>query len=626
MPFRLGQGFVDVDMNPRKALSQAKTLKTKMGRITGRIASQVGRSLRVAMTLAASAIAVATNEAAKFEFQMQEVNTLLDATAEQMKELSLGALELSKTLGQPIERVTRGLYQAISAGIPRENVLKFLEVAGKAAVAGVSDVDTAVDGLTSVMNAYSLETEDAGRVADKFFTTIRIGKTIFPELAHGVGRVAPLAKAAGVSLEEMFGMLAALTKQGLKTDQATTGLRAIFQQMISPNEKLAQSLGLIEAEMGVTSWRSLGLQKTLALLSEMFGNNNEEIGKLFPNVRGLNAVFAVVGDNTGAVARDIDAVTKSAGEMNQAFSEMEDTAVMQFRKLKASVKAAIIQFGQGFLPLVDEIKEAMTELVGTQDWEEWGRVVAETIQGVIMQLKELRDWVKNSADPTAKFLRKLIEMYDRYRKVVEGTHGQGNRFNRVNPFTGKPLPKTPHINFGKPTEDEVAAARARRLGKAQKKVMEGKTLTDSEKKIVASNEKAGGEIVKKVEDVKKLTEKQIKLMGEQLRQAKEAEEEAEAIIRKWEEFGNELLPKFEMPFDEAAQAKLAEELRKDRAIQFTGIDQIFREFATTGQKTTEKQLEIMKKQLEMHKKELEQNDQIIIEIEKVGNAGSKFSR
>ena len=53
----------------------------------------------------------------------------------------------------------------------------FLETAQKGAVAGVSDVSTAVDGLSSVVNAWGEKNITAAQASDLMFTAVKEGKT-----------------------------------------------------------------------------------------------------------------------------------------------------------------------------------------------------------------------------------------------------------------------------------------------------------------------------------------------------------------------------------------------------------------------------------------------------------------
>ena len=108
------------------------------------------------------------------EKQFAEVSTLLDKSlGDTQKEV----ISLANELGMVASDVVPALYQAISAGVPKSNVIDFLRTAGHGAVGGVTDLTTAVDGITGVVNAYSDATHTAERVNDLMFTAVRLGKT-----------------------------------------------------------------------------------------------------------------------------------------------------------------------------------------------------------------------------------------------------------------------------------------------------------------------------------------------------------------------------------------------------------------------------------------------------------------
>ena len=120
--------------------------------------------------------------ASDFEGAMREVNTMMGLSQEEFTDFSKQVQTLASDLGVDAVESANALYQAISAGIPKENVLEFLEIATKAAIGGVTDTATAVDGLTTVINAFKLPMSDTQKVADIMFTTVKGGKTTFEEL------------------------------------------------------------------------------------------------------------------------------------------------------------------------------------------------------------------------------------------------------------------------------------------------------------------------------------------------------------------------------------------------------------------------------------------------------------
>ena len=92
------------------------------------------------------------------------------------------------------QALTKPFTQALSAGANSAEVVDLVGTAVKAAKGGFTDAETAVDGLTSTLNAYGMATSDAEGLANQFLITQNKGKTTFGELASNIGGVAPHSK------------------------------------------------------------------------------------------------------------------------------------------------------------------------------------------------------------------------------------------------------------------------------------------------------------------------------------------------------------------------------------------------------------------------------------------------
>jgi len=298
------------------------------------------------------------------ETALAEVSTL---GAEDMNRLRKGVLELSGAIGEDAVRMTRALYQALSAGVPEDNVLSFLEISAKAAKAGLTDTETMVNALTSVIASYNLSFEEATSVGDKFFATIKKGKTTAGELAPVIGRIAPLASAAGLSLDELFSSLATITQSGISTAEAVTGLRGSLQAFIKPSEGAAKALETIGIPAS-NARQALGEQGLLGILQKAQGAGVLE--QLVEQLEALPAALSLVAAD-GKIARDsLDVVSNSAGLLAEATSEMADTTAAAQNRLAetwAAIRISIMS------PLNDIIGEVA----------DWGRAFLEPIQGAV---------------------------------------------------------------------------------------------------------------------------------------------------------------------------------------------------------------------------------------------------
>ena len=231
----------------------------------------------------------------EFEKTLTNVMTLLDKTSRAKfgDFLSAGALQAMSKFGLEVGDVNKALFDTISSGIKAGDSIKFLQEAAKLAVGGVTDLSTAVDGMTSIMNAYKLSIDEANKVASAFFTAQKYGKTTVAELAQNVGMLAPTAKMAGISFQEMLSALALLTKQGISTDMATTALRATIIALTKTTpatEKVFKDLGI---ETGISAIKANGFGETLMQVAKAAEENEDILTQVIPSVRALTAVAAM---------------------------------------------------------------------------------------------------------------------------------------------------------------------------------------------------------------------------------------------------------------------------------------------------------------------------------------------
>jgi len=286
-----------------------------------------------------------------FQHQLAQINTIAKLSRSELKTLGNELVELSKKYGFSIGDVAKGAYNALSASIPADKLIRFMDVAGRSAIAGVAGMNTAVDALTSVINGYQLNVNKTERISDIFFETIRLGKTTFAELNESIGKVIPIAASAGISFAEVSAGLATMTRQGLNTEMSSTALRGAIAELLAPNEKLKEILAKITKEQDVLHWSALGLQRTLDLVAKSVNNDTTKMSELFGNIRALTGVLQMVGDNARMAARDLDLVTNSVGAMDKAFAETSSTAQTSMNRFKEKFAEFKRDIGEKVTPI-----------------------------------------------------------------------------------------------------------------------------------------------------------------------------------------------------------------------------------------------------------------------------------
>ena len=348
----------------KQGLKKVKGMFRSAGKSLKSFASSGLGMLGIGAGIAGIGIAIQKVVSSSIAFQksMAEVNTIAGLSKSKLADLTNGVKSLSKEIGVTKEELSKGLYQALSAGVPAGNSIDFLRVASKAAIGGVADVETAVDGLTTVINAWGMKSSEATKVSDIMFQTVKLGKTTFSELSQNIGNVASMASTAGISFEEVAAGLATMTKKGLDTATATTQLKGVIKNLIAPNDQLKQSLANVATANGVVDTSAMSLQQILSGLNKEVKGDSEAMNALFPDVRALNGVLTLTGQNAAGAAADLDAMKNSAGSAGGAFSEMADTTDNKLAKMKASWDALTDTLTNRFLPAIAEIAEKLAAL------------------------------------------------------------------------------------------------------------------------------------------------------------------------------------------------------------------------------------------------------------------------
>lgn len=366
------RGFVDASKKAQRSLGDLQSKGTKAGAKLGAAFKSVAGGLVKVAKLGAvagaalSAVGVAAVVSfAKFEKKFAQVTTLIDGQPKKIRQLSKDLRQLSVVMGIDVLEATEAAYQAISAGRTVAQAPAFLEAAFKAAAAGASTADEAVDALTTVMNAFKSQAIDVNTASDVLFATIKAGKTTMSELAASLGQVAPVAASAGVQFKDIAAAMAAVTASGLNTAETATALKATIVGILKPSQSAAKALKSIGVSSDTLADSSLGLEDAIRKVRQAVTQNNRKLVEFFPNVRALNGVAILAGDGFGKFIETLKATRNATGAAETAFRKVSRTLAFQFSSVVQGAKDAFRSLGEGlapiFAPFVGSMNTAITK-------------------------------------------------------------------------------------------------------------------------------------------------------------------------------------------------------------------------------------------------------------------------
>lgn len=298
---------------------------------------------------ATAAIAASTKLASDYEDSFAKVKTIMDKQAEAPEALSAQILQLSTDTGKAATELAEATYQALSAGVATDKAAEFTGRAVNLAKAGFTDTATAVDTLTTIINAYGMSADEAEAISDKLVQTQNKGKTTVNELAASMGNVIPTAAAYGVNLDNLSTAYVQMTKQGINTANATTAINGMLTELADQGSTVA---GILRDKTGksfgelMADGTSLG--DVLGMLQEHVGGNSEEFANLWGNVRASKGALAIANAGAAEFNAELAAMRGAAGNVAAALEDL-DTPSAKANKAINAVKNTAIELGQEYL-------------------------------------------------------------------------------------------------------------------------------------------------------------------------------------------------------------------------------------------------------------------------------------
>ena len=351
---KLGDSMVDLGSNMEAAGAKISGFGTKVTKATAPLA-----------IVGAAAVKLASD----YEDSVAKVYTIMDKSTMSTEQMAQSILDLSTKTGKSATELADATYQALSASVATEKVGGFVENAVKLAKSGFTETATAVDTLTTVINAYGYSAEDAQMISDKLVQTQNKGKTTVAELASTIGNVIPTAAAYNVSLDNLCSAYVTLTKQGINTQNATTAINGMLTELADSGSTVA---GVLQEKTGKSFGQLMAdgadLGEVIQILSDSVDGDSEAFANLWGNVRASKGALAIANAGASEFTATMGAMADSTGLCDQALEDLQTPSAKAGKALNA-VKNTGIQLGEEILGAMVPSIEKLSDMA--QDLYKW---------------------------------------------------------------------------------------------------------------------------------------------------------------------------------------------------------------------------------------------------------------
>ena len=302
--------------------------------------------------------------AEQYETALTKISTIADPAQASMETIKNDITTLSQDTGQSVNDLSESVYQAISASVETADAVDFVRQSNMLAVGGFTDTTTAVDVLTTALNAYGLETSRATNISDMLITTQKLGKTTVGELGQTLGTVIPTAAAYKVNMENVSAAMVTMTKQGINTAAAGTSLRAMLSELAKDGSDVSN---VLREETGksfsalMSEGKSLG--DVLNILGQSVDGDSTAFANLFSNVRAKQGALAIFNSGAKEFNGTVSQMANSVGATADAYGKMENTAEHAQKVFTNSVDNLEIAIGEQLSPAISDLYEMGSEIL-----------------------------------------------------------------------------------------------------------------------------------------------------------------------------------------------------------------------------------------------------------------------
>ena len=344
----------------KRAQWSAMSFQQKMMAIGGQM-KKTGRTLTRNLTVPLLAVgAVSVKLAADFESSATKIEALAGAGGKEVKFLRKEVLALAPAVGIGPKELMDALYPIESMGLRGAKAMSVLDAASKAAAAGLGDLTTVSDAVTSALNAYQGTGLKAAHAVDIMVASVKAGKMKSEDFAGALGNVLPLASKLGVSFDQVGAAIASMSRMGMDPHGAGAALTQMLTNMLKPTsagaktlDKLGLSYAGIRKEIA-----EKGLMPAMKHLSAALGGNAEAAATILSK-KGLTAFFTLTGKAAKSNEKIFADVAKSTGLLDKAFETTSKDSAFKLKQAFSALKAAGITIGAVLLPIVVSIAKAV---------------------------------------------------------------------------------------------------------------------------------------------------------------------------------------------------------------------------------------------------------------------------
>ena len=349
-----------------------------------------------ALTAFATGLILATKQAGEFEQSIDFLGAIIQGSDAEMTKLTDTIMQLGMTTNFTGKEVADAATQLGQAGFTANQIMQVLPGTLSLATAGTLDLVSASDIASSTLRSFGFEASQMSKVADVLAKTANDTNTNVLNIGEGMKYVAPLARTAGISFQEVSAAIGLLGNVGIQGSMAGTTLRAAIAALLNPTKEEANLL----AELGVNVTTSGGKIVSLTEIIRQLQASGVDTGQVMQifGLRGGPGMAALISMGSNALKDLTVSLENAGGTADEVAKAKLNNFTGQMEIASNMVKTFMVALGS---PVLEVFKDSL-------------------VNDIIPVLRSMIIWVQDYDGYIKTFGKDIVSLFENSGITISG--------------------------------------------------------------------------------------------------------------------------------------------------------------------------------------------------------------
>jgi TP901 family phage tail tape measure protein len=260
----------------------------------------------------------------EYDQTIQDLKAITEGSVKEIGQMDSALLQTTSTSKYSAKETGEAMRQLGQAGLEATEIAATIPGIANLATGAAESLKTTVDLISTTLKVFELNVNETSRVTDIFANAVVKSRLKIEGLNTAFNYIGPVARQAGLSLEETSAGLMVLANSGLKASTQATGFRQVLSGLMSPSKNFAKAIEMAGFSVEEFSPLMNSFESILSKLPKVVTNSKDAL-EMF-GIRGGAAISAFVNQGSGQFVKMTNLLKESGSAARMSSTQMEGLA------------------------------------------------------------------------------------------------------------------------------------------------------------------------------------------------------------------------------------------------------------------------------------------------------------